>query len=104
MWYYVLVMTDSREPASGEDRTNTIRKGQNCEPNELFGVLGQLVDNLKLNNSDGKNNVVGNNGEPAEESEEFHGANEKVVEVIESLCMQCHENVCYPRLRQETDP
>lgn len=97
-------MTDSREPASGEDRINTIRKGQNCGPNELFGVLGQLVDNLKLNNSDAKNDVVGNNGESAEESEEFHGANEKVVEVIESLCMQCHENVCCPRLRRGTDP
>lgn len=97
-------MTDSREPTSSGDRTNTGHKGQKYGPNELFSVLGRQVENLNLNNSDGKNDNVGDDGEPVEEPEEFHGANETVVEVIESLCMQCHENVCYPRLGPGMDP
>jgi len=91
-------MTDSREPASGGNRTNAVREGQGFQNGrkDLFGTIGQLVENLKLNNSDGKNDDVGNNGEVKEEPEAFHWGNEKVVEVIESLCMNCHEMVSHP--------
>lgn len=97
-------MTDSREPTSGGDRTDTVRKGQNYGPKELFSVLGQQVEDLNLNNSEGKNGKVGNNGESKEEPEEFHSGSERVVEVIESLCMNCHENVSHPSLGPGTDP
>lgn len=89
-------MTETREPTSGVDRTDTVRKGQKYEPKELFSVLGQQVEDLNLNNSEGKNGNVGNNGGSKEEPEEFRSGSEKVVEVIESLCMNCHENVSHP--------
>ncbi len=89
-------MTDSREPTSGGGGTNTYPKGQKYGPKELFSVLGQLVEDLKLNKSDGKDDGVGKNGKVKEEAEEFHQGSEKVVEVIESLCMNCHENVSHP--------
>ncbi len=91
-------MTDSRDPASGGNRTNAVREGQGFQNGrkDLFGTIGQLVENLKLDNSDGKTDDVGNNEKSKKELEELHWGNEKVVEVIESLCMNCHENVGYP--------
>jgi len=84
-------MADSREPASDGNRTNAVREGQDLENrrDDLFGTIGQQVENLHLNDSDGKNDDV-------KEYEELHWGNEKVVEVIESLCMNCQENVGYP--------
>lgn len=91
-------MTDSRKPANGENHTDAVREGQGFQNgrDELFGSIGQLVENLKLDNSDGKNDDVGNNEKSKEKLEELDWGNEKVLEVIESLCMNCHENVGYP--------
>jgi len=82
-------MTDSRKPASGGNHTDAVREGQGFQNgrDELFGTIGQLVE---------KNDDVGNNEKSKKELEELHWGNEKVVEVIESLCMNCHENVGYP--------
>ncbi len=87
-------MTDPGEPASDGNRTNAVREGQDFQNgrDELFETIGQQVENLYLNAANGKNNDAGNK----KELEEFHWGNEKVVEVIESLCMSCQENVGCP--------
>ena len=60
---------------------------------EVFGAIGQHVQNLNLKDADDEEPV-----NDAEEPEEFRWGNEKVVEIIESLCMNCQENVC-PHVR-----
>lgn len=49
------------------------------DDNDLFAAIGKQVLGLKL----------GNDEEPAEDDRV------KVVDEIESLCMNCHENVSY---------
>ena len=63
------------------------------EPDEVFGTIGQQVQDLSLNDEDGQKAEDAGKEDP----EEFRG-NEKVVEVIESLCMNCQEDVgcCRP--------
>ena len=56
---------------------------------DVFDTIGQQVRNLDLRSNDG--HISGEDS--AEEPEEYRWGNEKVVEKIESLCMNCQQNV-----------
>jgi zinc finger protein len=53
---------------------------------DYFESLGKKAEHLTINEQN-----VATNGAPAQPAEE----DQKVVDEIESLCMNCHENVIY---------
>lgn len=56
---------------------------------DVFDTIGQQVQNLEI----GRNEGHEMDGNSTEEPEEYRWGNEKVVETIESLCMNCQQNV-----------
>ncbi len=58
--------------------------------NDFFETIGKKAGHLAPtpNGTNGTNGTNGDNG-----AHENGGDNEKIVEEIESLCMNCHENV-----------
>jgi zinc finger protein len=61
---------------------------------DLFDSIGQKVEQISTGPTQN-----GTNGVPAEEEED----DQKVVEEIESLCMNCHENVSYECFPSENE-
>lgn len=60
---------------------------------DFFESLGKKAENLSVND---KNGVAPTSKDEFEATENDDGE-PKIVDEIESLCMNCHENVCLPR-------
>lgn len=77
--------------ACGEDASSSTRhKPQSTNGlDDVFGTIGQHVQNLNLSDQDERNGLDGTRAD----SDDFRWGNENVVDIIESLCMNCKENV-----------
>lgn len=91
-------MSNSRQAVSAGSHNSTTLNGRDSPDrrDEVFGTIGQQVERLGLKDADRNEDDIGNNGDP----EDFSWGNEKVVEVVESLCMNCQENVGHQQPKQ----
>jgi hypothetical protein len=64
---------------------------------EFFESIGKKAEQLTINDNSKKSRYA--NGEAPSQQSEQGEEDQKVVDEIESLCMNCHENVSYSSLR-----
>lgn len=78
-------MASAQANTSSQDGSKTSREGHASRngADEGFKSISQQVQNLDINENEAKNDDSGELGE----------GEEKVIEVVESLCMNCQEDV-----------
>ena len=86
-------MEVSHESSAGHIASSGTGDGRTSEDgkDEAFATIGQHVHDLNIEEPDGHGAENENKGDP----EEFRWGDQKVVETVESLCMNCQENVGY---------
>ena len=84
-------MECSHASTAGEMTSSGTGDGRTSEDgnDEVFATIGQHVHDLNIKERDGH----GAENELKDDPEEFRWGDQKVVETVESLCMNCQENV-----------
>ena len=83
-------MEVSHESSAGKTTSSGTGNGRAPKDgkDEVFATIGQHVHDLNINEPE-----HGVENEIKDDPEEFRWGDQKVVETIESLCMNCQENV-----------
>jgi len=79
------------------DHTQDEPKPDSAAFDDFFESLGKKAENLTINEQNGAKSATNDTESKADETTAEDDDEPKVVDEIESLCMNCRENVCTPR-------